>query len=266
MHLWRASWCKDTDSTVIHHAMRKGSMVLAVSLMLLVLPKQGLPYDVIAVKDGGAITGRVTFKGNPPANTRMLITKNLETCGKGEREIPEVVVSKDGGLQETVVYLHKVDKGKAWANPQGEEYLLNQKGCRFIPYLQIIPRDETLIVHNSDPVLHNIHVRELIRRARRTMFNFGQPKQGQRVPKKIHTIRSSRIKVECEAHDFMHAWMFAAKNPYYAVSTADGSFTIDQVPPGEYTIHAWHPILGTKKSKVGVSPNGKSDVNFEFSE
>lgn len=268
--------CQETDITEFHHCVRKesmkkqammnGAMVLAVALVLLALPSQAHPYDVVTVTDGGSISGRVTFKGTPPPNTRMLITKNFDTCGRGEREIPEVVVSKDGGLQETVVYLAKVTKGKAWAKPQGEEFLLDQKGCRFIPYLQIVPRDETLIVQNSDPVLHNIHVRELIGRARRTMFNFGQPKQGQRVPKKIHTIRSNNIKVECEAHNFMHGWMFAAKNPYYAVTKADGSFTIDQVPPGQYAIHAWHPILGTKKAKVAVSPNGKADANFEFSE
>jgi hypothetical protein len=264
------------DDTVFQHyarkesmrmqAIMKGAAVLAVSLVLLALPSQGYPYDVIKVTDGGTISGRVTFKGTPPTNTRKLITKDFDICGKGEREIPEVVVSKDGGLQETVVFIRKVDKGKAWAKPKGEEFLLDQKGCRFIPYLQIIPRDETLVVQNSDPVLHNIHVRELIGRARRTMFNFGQPKQGQRVPKKIHTIRSNNIKVECEAHDFMHGWMFAAKNPYYAVTKPDGSFSIDQVPPGEYAIHAWHPNLGTKKSKVAVPPAGKADVNFEFSE
>jgi hypothetical protein len=208
----------------------------------------------------------VTFKGTPASNRRILITKDFEICGKGEREIPEVVVSEKGGLQETVVYIEKIQKGKAWANPAGEEFLLNQKGCRFIPYLQIIPKDQTLIVQNSDPVLHNIHVRELIGRARRTLFNFGQPKQGQRVPKEISPIRSSEIKTECEAHDFMHGWMFAAESPYYSVTKADGSFRIDQVPPGSYSVKAWHPVLGTKAGQVTVPPKGEVQVNFEFSQ
>lgn len=222
-------------------------------------------YEAAPVADGGSFVGRVTFKGTPPPNTRILITKDFEICGKGEREIPEVAVSDKGGLQETVVYIEKIKKGKAWANPKGGEYLLNQKGCRFIPYLQVVQKKQTLIVQNSDPVLHNIHVRELIGRARRTLFNFGQPRQGQRVPQKISPIRSPRIKVECEAHNFMHGWMFAAENPYYSVSKTDGSFKIDQVPAGKYTVKAWHPILGTQKSTVTVPPNGKVEVSFEFS-
>lgn len=221
-------------------------------------------YEVVTVQDGGTLIGRVSFKGTPPPNKRILITKDFEVCGKGEREIPEVVVSAGGGLQESVVYIEKIQKGKAWANPKGEEYLLDQKGCRFIPYLQIIPKNETLIIQNSDPMLHNINVREVIGRARRSLFNFGQPKQGQRVPQKISPIRSSQIKAECEAHDFMHAWMFAAENPYYSVTKSDGSFKIDQVPPGNYKLKAWHPILGTIEREVNVSAKREEQIVFEF--
>lgn len=232
---------------------------------LLLAPSVAVAYEVVPVANGGAIVGRVKFKGAPPPNRRILITKNFDVCGRGEREIPEVVVSAEGGLQETVVYIEKIRKGKAWANADGGEYLLNQKGCRFIPYFRVVPKGQTMIIQNSDPVLHNIHVRELIGRARRTLFNFGQPRQGQRVPQKIRPIRSSRIKIECEAHNFMHAWMFAAKSPYYAVTSVDGSFRIDQVPPGTYTVKAWHPVLGTQKRTVTVPPNGGAEVSYEFS-
>lgn len=244
--------------------MKSSSAFMLMGLLL--IPSAAAAYEVTPVTEGGSVAGRVTFKGTPPANRRILITKDFELCGKGEREIPEVVLSEKGGLQETVVYIDKIQKGKAWGNPEGGEYLLNQKGCRFIPYLQIVPKNQTLIIQNSDPVLHNIHVRELIGRARRTLFNFGQPKQGQRVPKEISPIRSSEIKTECEAHDFMHGWMFAAESPYYSVTKADGSFKIDQVPPGSYSVKAWHPVLGTKTGQITVSPKGEAQVNFEFSQ
>lgn len=244
--------------------MKKLSLLIGFALSLLFFGSSAA-YEAVKVSDGGSLTGRVTFKGTPPSNKRILIAKDFDTCGKGEREIPEVVVSNGGGLQETVVYIEKIKKGKAWAKPKGGEYLLVQKGCRFIPYLQVIPKKETLIIQNSDPVLHNINVRELIGRARRSLFNFGQPRKGQRVAQKIRPIRSPRIKVECEAHNFMHAWMFAADSPYYAVTKADGSFKINHVPPGEYTIKAWHPILGTQKTNVTVPPNGETEVSYEFS-
>ncbi|MFQ5852131.1 MAG: hypothetical protein ACE5JU_16290 [Candidatus Binatia bacterium] len=244
--------------------MKKLSLLIGLVLSFLSFGLSAA-YEVVTVADGGSLIGQVTFKGTPPPNKRILIAKDFGICGRGEREIPEVVVSIKGGLKETVVYIEKIPKGKAWASPEGGEYLLEQKGCRFIPYFQVVPKKQTLIIQNSDPVLHNINVRELIGRARRGLFNFGQPRQGQRVPQKIRPIRSPRIKVECEAHNFMHAWIFAAENPYYSVTNVDGSFKIDHVPAGTYTVKAWHPILGIQKSKVTVSSNGETEVYYEFS-
>lgn len=242
-----------------------GGYLLLALVAALLSPGRAVSYEVTAVSNGGSIVGKVKFNGTPPPNKRLLITKDFEICGKGEREIPEVVVSKDGALQEVVAYIEKIDKGKAWGNPHNGEHVLDQKGCRFIPYLQVVPKGAELQIRNNDPVLHNIHVREIMGRVRRTMFNFGQPDQGKKIPKMISTIRNKEIKIECEAHNFMHGWMFAAENPYYAVTGEDGTFRIENVPPGSYKVKAWHPILGIQEGAATVSAGGKAELSFQFS-
>jgi hypothetical protein len=181
-----------------------------------------------------------------------LITKNQKVCGEGYVERWEVKASQGGGLKDVVVSLEGVKKGKDWTKP-ADGYLLNQKKCTFIPYLQVIPKRAKLTVVNSDPHLHNIHTYEQIGRARRTLFNVAQPTQGHKVSKTIKPRRGKEIRIECDAHDWMLGWMYVVDNPYYAVVADDGSFTIKDIPPGKYKLTAWHPFLGTKEQKVSVS-------------
>ena len=79
----------------------------------------------------------------------------------------------------------------------------------------------------------------------------------------IKVRRGNVIKIECDAHDFMHAWAFAAENPYAAVTKEDGSFAIDGLPDGTYEVKAWHPVLGEKSMQVTVK--GATTASFEFS-
>ncbi|MGQ0685473.1 carboxypeptidase regulatory-like domain-containing protein [Bradyrhizobium sp.] len=218
-------------------------------------------YEVTAVSDGGELVGKVTFKGTVPEPRKMAVAKDPSVCGAGIREIVEVAV-KDGALQNVVVYVAKVDKGKAWSDPA--KPVLNQQGCRFAPEVLLVKKEEDLTIRNSDPVLHNIHTYEIIGNVRRTMFNVGQPDKGDiRQPVKLR--RASIIKIECDAHDFMHGWAFAIENPYADVSKADGSFKIDALPPGDYEVKAWHPVLGERSTKISVKPGAPASVAFEFS-
>jgi hypothetical protein len=218
-------------------------------------------YEVTAVSGGGKIAGKVGWKGAVPAPKVLPVTKDSAVCGTGGREIVEVAV-KDGGLRGAVVYIEKIDKGKAWGDL--DKALLDQKGCRFIPEVLVVRKDADLTIRNSDPVLHNIHTYEIIGKVRRTMFNVGQPDKGDmKQPVKVR--RSHAVKIECDAHDFMHSWAFAAPNPYAAVSKEDGSFTLDDVPAGDYDVKVWHPVLGEKSTKVSVKAGTAASAAFEFS-
>ena len=228
-------------------------------------------YKEVSVTDGGSVSGKVSFEGALPVDAveNILITKNPEVCGKGERSVTWVDV-KDGALRGAFVFLSKIKQGKKWAKPEMGEYLVNKKGCAFKPWAQVV-RPGPIIIRNSDAgVLHNINARELIgvekgRVVKKTLFNFGQPDPGD-IKDKIKPRRSSYIGINCEAHNFMFGFIMAPTHPYAVVVGEDGSYSIDNIPPGKYTLKAWHPRYGVKKAKITVAAKGKVESDFAFSE
>lgn len=226
-------------------------------------------YEVNDVSGGGSVTGKVSFSGELPADAveQIAITKNPDVCGTGSREVVWVDV-KDGALRNAFVFIDKIESGKDWDDP-GEGYLINQKGCRFTPWAQVI-RPGDITIRNSDMgVLHNINTRELIgvekgRVVKRTLFNFGQPDPGD-IVEQLKTSRSPFIAINCEAHNFMFGFMMAPKHPYAVVVGDDGSFNIGDIPPGEYVLKAWHPRFGIQKTSIIVSDGSASSADFIFS-
>lgn len=236
--------------------------MVVVALLVSVFPLSAVAakYQVAEVKDGGSIAGKVTFSGDDAPAKIYSITKNPEVCGTGNREIDYVKVS-NGALHDVVVFLDKVTSGKAFSDGKGN---LDQKGCEFLPFLQVMHNEQELEVLNSDPVSHNIHTYELIGKAKRTVINISQPKQGSVIKKKIKLRKGVGMKIECDQHDFMHGFVFVARNPYYAMVGEDGSFDIKDVPPGKYKIKAWHGTLGEQKADVTVEGGKAAAVNFDF--
>ncbi len=228
-------------------------------------------YEETDFTGGGSVKGKVSFEGALPAdaNEKIKITKNVEVCGEGDREVVWVDV-KDGALRGVFVFIDKIKKGKKWQKPEMGTYLVDQKGCRFRPWAQVV-RPGPIIIRNSDAgVLHNINARELIgvekgRVVKKTLFNFGQPEPGD-INEEIKPRRSSYIGINCEAHNFMFGFLMAPVHPYAVVVGEDGSFSIDNLPAGKYTLKAWHPRYGIKKTKITVEDGGAIDANFTFSD
>ncbi len=246
------------------------------TILLSTFPTTGLAAAYVegTVTDGGSISGKLTFEGALPVDAveKITISKNPEVCdedGTGYREVVWVDV-KDGALRGAFVFIKKIAKGKKWTAPEGGNYVILQKGCRFRPWAQVVKPGPILIRHSDpDSVLHNINAREMIgvekgRIVKRTMFNFGQPEPGD-ISKKLKPRRSPFISVNCEAHNFMFGFMMVPKHPYAVVVNEDGTYTLDDVPPGEYTVSAWHPRLGIQKTKLTVPAKGTAEANFTFS-
>ncbi len=216
------------------------------------LPAQA--YEAGPVTGGGTIVGKVVFNDVVPTR-KVIPNKDVEVCG-GIREEPLIEVGPDKGVQNAVVYLVEVAKGKAWP-AAGKTPELDNRKCRFEPEVQVI-RAGPLDVVNDDPVLHNTHGYY----GNRTAFNMALPNQGQRIPTEL--TRAGSVRIDCDAHGWMEGWIYVVDNPYYAITGADGKFSITDVPPGKYTLVAIQSLTGPVQQPVTVEGGKPTTLTIEL--
>ena len=202
-------------------------------------------------QSGGTITGTVTFSGTPPKNEQWTVKKDVKACSHS-KTLDRILVGKNGGVANAFVILEGVPAGSLGA--MNKKPTIDQRGCEYTPHAQVVPVGSTITVMNSDDVLHNIHAYYMANR--NTAFNIAQPIQNQKTP--IALKKPGMIEVLCDAgHTWMSAYIYVTDNPYVAVTGADGSFTIKNVPPGTYKIQCWHEgwnVTGTQEDRPLFSP------------
>jgi Carboxypeptidase regulatory-like domain len=228
--------------------------VAALALTVATLAPPASAYEAGTVTGGGSIEGKVVYNG--PVQTRKIIpNKDVEVCG-GIRDEPLIEVGADHAVQNAVIYLTQVAKGKAWP-AAGKTPELDNRKCRFEPEVQVI-RGGPLDVVNDDPVLHNTHGYY----GNRTAFNMALPNQGQRIPTEL--TRTGTVRIDCDAHGWMEGWIYVVDNPYYAITGADGKFSIADVPPGNYTLVAIQSFTGPVQQSVTVEGGKPTDLTIEL--
>jgi plastocyanin len=226
-------------------------------LEIVMLPLQGLSYEAMTVSDGGTIVGEVKYAGDPPAPEKVDVTKDANICGADPKVSPTLVVGANKGIKDVVASLPSIQKGKALGKPD-KPPVLDQKSCEYHPYAQIIPVNTTLEITNSDDVLHNIKTKG----GSKTSFNMAQPKFKRKL---TYDFKNPEIvQVECNVHGWMNAIIVVEDNPYDALTDANGSFKIADVPPGKYTVKVWHSKLGEQTKEVTVGPKEEVKVAFEM--
>jgi plastocyanin len=226
-------------------------------LGIVMLPLQGLSYEAITVSDGGTIVGEVKYAGDPPAPEKIDVTKDANICGADPKVSPALVVGANKGIKDVVASLPSIQKGKALGKPE-KPPVLDQKSCEYHPYAQIIPVNTTLEITNSDDVLHNIKTSG----GSKTSFNIAQPKFKRKLT--VEFKNPEIVQVECNVHGWMHAIIVVEDNPYDALTDANGSFKITDVPPGKYTVKVWHSKLGEQTKEVTVGPKEEVKVAFDM--
>lgn len=212
------------------------------AITLALVTGAALSYEAIDVSGGGKIEGKVVYEGAVPTK-KIIPTKNKEVCGD-PRDEPQIRVGPDKGVQDAVVYLKAVAKGKPWGK-QEKAPVLDQEKCIFEPAVQVI-RAGNLEVRNSDPVLHNTHGFY----GKRTAFNLALPDKGVKIMTELP--RPGLVRVECDAHGWMLAHIYVADSPYYALTGKDGSFSITDIPPGDYTLVTSQTYTGDQEMPVTV--------------
>jgi len=205
-------------------------------------------YREAPVAGAGTISGKITFNGRHPIVKTVQVTKDPRVCGS-TREEDSWEVAADGGVKNVVVYLTDIQAGKKFDT--AAQPVLDQKGCHYVPHVQVVAVHATLQVKSGDPILHNVH--SFLNGT--TVINFAMPpRPGLILSKKLDKPGGQQLK--CDVHSFMRGGIFVADNPYFAITGADGTFTIDGVPPGTYTIATWHEEGGPLSDTVTVPQSG----------
>lgn len=192
-------------------------------------------YRVITVTDGGTISGTVKWAGPVPHNLDFPITKDPQVCetdGKKTADLERLIVGPQDGVANTVVYLKNITSGKALILPEQQRHL-DQRHCRYIPHILLVPQGGTLTMVSSDATLHTIHMDGA------ATFNLPFPFPDRPTSREMST--PGLVHLRCNGgHVWMNAEMMVVSHPYYAVTDESGRFEFTDVPPGTYQIVAWH--------------------------
>jgi plastocyanin len=209
----------------------------------------------------GSVSGTVTLDGMAPKNEA--IKMNADPVCVRENKTPQFqetyMVGSDGkGLTNVFVYVKDGLGNYAYDPPTGTAQI-DQKECRYHPHVFGMRVGQTLDILNSDPTLHNIHALP----KNNQEFNTGQPIQGMKTTH-VFTAKEVMVPFKCDVHGWMNAYVGVLDHPYYAVSDASGKFDLKSLPPGTYTIEAWHEKLGTQTASVTLGAKESKEISFTF--
>lgn len=210
----------------------------------------------------GSITGLVSFTGTP-AGAEMIDMSEEPACAEVHDTPPmraSAIVGAGGGLAN--VFIHVSDGlDPSLQFPAEEAVVLNQMGCEYVPHVVALATGQQLTVRNSDPVLHNVNTTPTANRG----FNRSQPQAGMEFQTSFPTAEVM-IPVRCDVHGWMESYIGVTTHPYHAVTGEDGSFALERLPPGTYTVEAWHELYGAVTQSVVVPEGGEVEITFEFNE
>ena len=219
--------------------------------------RQPTPLDLSTT---GTISGQVRFAGAVPEQTVLQLGGWAECAAQhpGGRPYAGDLLVNDGNLQNAVVYVKEGLGDRVFA-VRAEPVTIDQKGCVFLPRIAGVQVDQPLRFLNSDPTAHNVH--GLPQNSRQWNFSLG-------VKGASRTIAVDKaevmIAVKCDVHPWMRAYIGVFDHPYFTLSAADGSFALKNLPPGEYTIEAWHERFGTRSQHVALGARETKDIVFTF--
>jgi len=225
---------------------RFSGCLTALLLGFLFLPCQGF---------AGAIAGKVVFVGAAPAPKKIDITIDQYLCGN-EKDAGDLLLSPKKEIRNAVVWLENPPADAPWPT-RLDKVEMDQKGCIFIPRVVVVPEGGTVDFLNSDRLLHNIHATPQLN----VSFNRTQPKS-RTIP--ITFAKAEIVRINCDLHAWMTAWVVVAAHPFYAITDADGQFAFDNLPPGQYRLQVWHERLGTVPATVTVGAQQPARVTVEM--
>lgn len=218
------------------------------------------PAPAAATPAGTAsIAGTINFSGTAPARAPITLDRECRELHDGDVLTQNTVVNDNGTLRWAFVYVKSGLEGQTFA-PSSEEVVFDQKGCMYSPHVFGVQVGQTVRIINDDTFLHNVNSQPA---QRANKFNFGMPTQGMEKEQRFRT-PEVMVKIRCDVHGWMSAYAGVLDHPYFAVSGEDGSFSIEGLPAGTYTLEAWHETLGTQTMEVTVGDGEAATTDFTF--
>ena len=211
-----------------------------------------------AAPGGGTVSGKVTYTGTP-AKAKPIDMAKEPSCAK-EHATPQMTESAVTGpgnsLEYVVVYISA--GAPAESSAPSTAVTFDQKGCHYAPHVLAFEVNQELKVTNSDQTSHNIHPLAKVNRE----WNKSQPPGTPPLSEKYD--KPEFISVKCNIHPWMHGYFAVLSTSHYAVSDNNGDFKLPNLPPGKYTLTAWHESYGTQTQEVAITGSETKSVNFVF--
>ncbi len=212
-----------------------------------------------SAQGSATIKGSVKFTGTPPTPTRIKMDADPQCALQHKAPVnkPDVVVNSNGTLKHVFVYVK--DGASTQTSTATKSVTLSQQGCLYEPHVFGVQVNQPLDIVNNDETLHNVNCKP----TKSKPFNVAQPTKGMKTTAKF-TAPEVMVKCVCNIHPWMAAYIGVVDNPYYGVTGDDGSFSLANVPAGNYTIEAWHEKYGTQTQTVSVKDGETKEMAFEF--
>jgi plastocyanin len=207
----------------------------------------------------GTIAGVVRFDGTPPPMGTLPLAGWAGCADEYHGAVPTGdVLVHDGLVENAFVYIKEGLGTRVFAVPTAP-VVIDQRGCVYRPRVVGAQVGQPIEFVNDDPTLHNVHGTP----HDSSPWNFTMPVQGSR-----RTVRLEKpevmVSVRCDLHPWMQGWIGVVDHPYFAVTGADGRFKLDDVPPGDYVVAAWHERFGVREMHVSLPPKGTAEATFTF--
>jgi len=217
-------------------------------------------YEAVEVKDGGAIEGVVLLEGPPPAPAKIRVARPSDqtVCGM-EKTSHSLRVGSGGAVRDVVVHLEDIHRGRPLSSLSPPP-LVDQKECQYDPHVAIYAHGVPLELTSSDPLLHNVHA---YLKGGETLFNAAMPRRGMKLTKPLPP--SGQVSLQCDVHSWMNATVWISPHPYVTSTDESGRFALAEVPPGKYTLKAWHPVLGETGQEVEVRTGTTASLTLRMS-
>ena len=245
------------------------SLVLSAAAMVLMTvacgggddaaPAPEAPSAPPAAAGSATISGTVSAIGAEDGDITIKMDADPVCAGLHDSaaESETLVTDADGNLANAFVYVTAGLSG-SYSAP-AEAAVLSQKGCVYTPHVSGLMVGQTLKIVNNDPTLHNVHATP----SDNTEFNQAQPFQGMEL-EKTFDIAEIMVPVKCDVHPWMSSYMGVLDHPFFAVTGPDGSFSIEGLPAGTYTLEVWHETLGTQSAEATVEADGSAQADFSY--